>query len=680
MVNKNYIVCIIQARSASSRFPKKIFQKINNKSILEILTHRLKKSKKIQKIVVATTKKKTDDETVKICKKLNLSCYRGDENNVLKRYYNAAVKFKAHTIVRITSDCPLSDPNLIDKIIEHHKKTKSDYTSNTIKPTYPDGLDVEVFNFDNLKFAYKKAKTSYEKEHVTPFIKKNYKIVRSSYENKKDYSNSRWTIDEKEDLFFLNSILEKLKFNFSAEWKKILSTEEKHSYLKKINSKYRRDEGSKMNKNLKRWRYAKTKIVAGNSLLSKRPVIFAPDVWPTYYSKAKGISVWDIENNKYDDFSLMGVGTNTLGYANSEVDKKVIDAIKKSNMSTLNNYEEVLLAEKLLNLHRWAGKAKFARSGAEANTVALRIARCNTDKQNVAICGYHGWHDWYLSSNMSSRSKLDKHLLKGLNVKGVNKSLKNTCFPFDYNSVGQLENLIKYKKIGIIFMEVSRNFKPKNNFFKKIQNLVKKNNLILIFDECTSGFRETNGGLHLKYNIIPDICVFGKSLGNGYPITAIIGKDNIMSKSTDSFVSSTFWSDRSGPVAALETLRIMKKLKSWKYISSLGKKVKSKWLNLAKKNNLKIKVYGLDSMPSFEILSNKFLEYKTFITQEMLKKNILASNTIYISTQHNSKNLKKYFKNLDNIFKKIYLFEKNRLDINLFLNTKISQMNFKRLN
>ena len=258
--------------------------------------------------------------------------------------------------------------------------------------------------------------------------------------------------------------------------------------------------------------------------------LFCPDIWPTYYSRAKGISVWDLENNKYDDFSLMGIGTNTLGYANSEIDSKVINAIKKSNMSTLNNYDEVLLAEKLLNLHNWAGKVKFARSGAEANTVALRIARCNTDKQNVAICGYHGWHDWYLSSNMTERNKLDNHLLQGLNVKGVNRNLSNTCFPFDYNSIDQLENLIKYKKIGIIFMEVSRNLEPNKNFFKKIKKIAKKNKIILIFDECTSGFRETYGGLHLKYNIIPDICVFEKSLGNGYPITAIIGKDKIMKK------------------------------------------------------------------------------------------------------------------------------------------------------
>ena len=680
MVKKNYIVCIVQARSASSRFPKKIFQKINKEMILEILIKRLKKSEEISRIIIATTKNKSDDEIIKICKKLNVSYFRGEENNVLKRYYDAAVKFKANTIVRITSDCPLSDPYLIDKIIRYHQKLNSDYTSNTLKPTFPDGLDVEVFSFNQLKLAQSKSKNIYEREHVTPLIKNNDQILRSNYENKNDYSKSRWTIDEKDDLLFLDTILKKLKYNFLVDWKKVIKTEKKYSYLKNINSKFQRNEGSKMNNNLKRWKYAKTKIVSGNSLLSKRPIIFAPDIWPTYYSKAKGISVWDLENKKYDDFSLMGIGTNTLGYANSEIDNKVINAIKKSNMSTLNNYDEVLLAERLLELHSWAGKVKFARSGAEANTIALRIARCNTNKQNVAICGYHGWHDWYLSSNISQRNKLDKHLLQGLNVKGVNRNLINTCFPFDYNSIDQLENLIKYKKIGIIFMEVSRNLNPNKNFFKKIQNLAKKNKIILIFDECTSGFRETYGGLHLKYNIIPDICVFGKSLGNGYPITAIVGKDKIMNEASDSFISSTFWSDRSGPVAALETLKLMKKLKSWSYISKLGKKVKKQWLKLAKKNNLELKVYGLDSMPSFEIKSDKFLKYKTFITQEMLKKNMLATNSIYISTKHNSYNLKKYFTNLDYIFKKINLFEKNKLNIDAFLSTKISQSNFQRLN
>ena len=677
---KKKILCIIQARSRSSRLPLKVLKTIRGVKILEILLKRIKKSKKIDQIIVATTKDKIDNEIVKVAHKLGVFSFKGENDNVLKRYYYAAKKYKAETIVRLTADCPLSDPQLVDDIIDSHLKSKADYTSNTLIPTFPDGLDVEVFRFSQLKIAYQKSKSNYEKEHVTPFLKNDKKIFKNSYEYNEDNSESRWTIDEKEDLIFLNKILSKVKFNIFTGWKKLLKIEKKNSYLKKINSMHKRNEGSKIGINVKRWNYAKTKIAAGNSLLSKRPIIFAPDIWPTYYSKAKGINVWDLDKNKFQDFSLMGIGTNTMGYANSRIDKKVIESLKKSNMSTLNCFEEVQLAEKLLELHKWAGKAKFARSGAEANTIALRIARCTSKKSNVAICGYHGWHDWYLSSNFKSKKKLDNHLLKGLNVLGVNNNLKDTTYPFDYNSIEQLKYLIKNKKIGIIFMEVSRNIIPKNNFLKKVQKIAKENNIILIFDECTSGFREVNGGLHLKYGINPDICVFGKSLGNGYPITAVIGKDNIMDNALNSFMSSTFWSDRSGPVAALETLNQMQKNKSWVYISKLGKKIKSRWLIIAKKHDLKIRVYGLDSMPSFEIISDKFQEYKTFITQEMLKKNILATNSIYVSIKHNEKNLKKYFYILDKIFKKIKNFETNNIEISNFLNTKTSQTNFKRLN
>ena len=139
-------------------------------------------------------------------------------------------------------------------------------------------------------------------------------------------------------------------------------------------------------------------------------------------------------------------------------------------------------------------------------------------------------------------------------------------------------------------MEVSRNIKPKSNFLKKIREITKKNNIILIFDECTSGFRENLGGLHMRYKVEPDLAIFGKALGNGYAINAVIGKRTVMNSATSSFISSTFWTERSGPTAALKTLEIMKKEKSWDYISGKGKKIKDKWKQLAKYKNLKINI------------------------------------------------------------------------------------------
>jgi glutamate-1-semialdehyde 2,1-aminomutase len=674
----NQIVCIIQARVSSSRFPKKVLKKIKNKTILDILIQRVKKSKKISSIVIATSNKVEDDAIIKIAKKNNINFFRGSLNNVLKRYYDAAIFFNAKIIVRITSDCPFMDSKLLDLMIDKFLGNNYDYLSNTLKPTYPDGLDIEIFNLKALTKANQYAKNKYDLEHVTPYIKRSNYFKKFNFLSKVDTSDIRICLDEKEDFEVIKKIFSHFSYNFNVPFNKIISFLKKRIDIRNLNQKFGRDMGSKINKGLKMWTRAKNIIPGGNMLISKRPQLYAPDLWPTYFSKAKGINIWDVENKKFTDFSMMAIGTNILGYANDAVDKKVKDIITKSNISTLNAPEDILLAEKLIEMHPWAQQVKFAKTGGEINAVAIRIARSFSKKDNIAICGYHGWHDWYLSCNLANNKSLDKHLLEGLDASGVSSSLKNTCFAFDYNDIQGLKRLIKTKNIGIIFMEVRRNIEPKNNFLKKVRNIATKNNIVLIFDECTSGFRETFGGLHLKYKVNPDLAVFGKALGNGYPITAVIGKQEVMQSSEKCFISSTFWTERIGTTAALETLKIMKKRKTWKKISKLGIYVKSKWKKLAKKNQIKLKVYGLDAMPCYEILSNRWMYYKTFITQEFLKKKILATNTIYISELHSKKNLKVYFKYLDIIFKKINFFEKNRYIT--FLDTEVSQTNFKRLN
>jgi glutamate-1-semialdehyde 2,1-aminomutase len=330
------------------------------------------------------------------------------------------------------------------------------------------------------------------------------------------------------------------------------------------------------NKGNSLWKEAKKIIPGGNTLISKRQEKFIREKWPTYYSKAKKCEIWDLSGKKFYDLSLMGVGTNILGYANSEVDNAVIKAIKKSNMSTLNCPEEVQLAKKLLKMHPWAGVVKFTRSGGEANALAIRMARAHTKKNNIAFCGYHGWHDWYLSANLSDKKNLGKFLSNNINISGVSKNLKNTSFPFKYNEFEALNKVIKKKNIGIIKMEVERNEKPKKNFLKKIRNISNKKKIILIFDECTSGFRATFGGIHKKHKVNPDMMILGKALGNGYAINAVLAKKDFLKSSESLFISSTFWGERAGYVAALKTLEIMKKKKSWKNISKIGKQIKKK--------------------------------------------------------------------------------------------------------
>ena len=448
----------------------------------------------------------------------------------------------------------------------------------------------------------------------------------------------------------------------------------------KANSKEKLNQISNLNSGQKLWKKAKTIILGGNSLLSKNPNLFLPNKWPTYFSKSKGCKVWDLDNKSYVDMSLMGVGTNTLGYSNNEVDNAVKKVIKKGNLTTLNCPEEVLLAEKLLNMHPWAEKVKFARTGGEANAIAIRIARSASGKQNVAFCGYHGWHDWYLAANLRNKKTLDSHLMPGLDPLGVPQNLRNTSFGFEYNNFNQLKKLVDKENIGVIKMEVARSTQPNINFLKKVRGLATKKNIVLIFDECTTGFRECFGGLHKLININPDMAMFGKALGNGYAITAILGKKSIMDSAKRSFMSSTFWTERIGPVAAIKTLEIMEREKSWKKISYLGKKLFLIWKKLSKKHNLAIDISGLPSVAKFNFKSKNAQAYKTFITQEMLKHKFLAANAVYLSTAHNEKVLEKYSEYLDEIFYKISECEKGNLNISNILKYPISLNPFGRLN
>ena len=433
-----------------------------------------------------------------------------------------------------------------------------------------------------------------------------------------------------------------------------------------------------MKKGQKLYRQAKKIILGGNMLFSKKPELFLPDHWPTYYSKAKGTYVWDLENKKYLDM-ICTPGPNILGYSNKEIDNEVVKYLKRGNMTTFNCPEEVELARKITKIHPWSKMVKFARSGGEANAISIRIARAASKKDKIAVCGYHGWHDWYLSINLSGKDKLKEHLLPGLNPNGVPKNLNQTVFPFQYNDIESLEKILKKHDIGTIKLEVARYTKPNISFLKEVRKIANKKKIVLIFDECTTGFRRNFGGLHLTTGVEPDMAMFGKAIGNGYAINAIVGKKKVMKAAEDSFISSTFWTERVGYIAANTTLDLMEKLKPWEDLIFKGKMFKEGCLNLAKKHNIKLKVTGIDTINYLNFEKNKNQIYKTFITQEMLKAKILASNVIYFNTFHKKKHVTIYLRKLDEIFKKIKKIELNG-SVKSKLKGPISHDTFKRLN
>lgn len=678
---KKKITAIVQARIGSSRLRGKVLKKIKERENIILLLERLSMSKKIDNIVIAIPDTKENDVLNDLLKQYNYNVFRGSENNVLKRYYDCAKKFKISNILRITGDCPLVDPKLVDKLANIYQLNNYDYLSNIEERSFPDGMDIEFFNFKTLYKVNLNAISKYDKEHVTKYILRTN--IFKKYNFKKigeNFSNLRITLDTKDDFTLIKKIFDNFKNNY-------FSIEEIISFYKnnkKIFLENKKKSDSREFKNLingqKVWYRAKKAIAGGNMLFSKRPDVFLPDIWPSYFKKAKGCVVYDLDGKKYYDVSIMGIGTNILGYSNKEVDKAVSKRLFNGNMSTLNCTEEVTLAEKLLKIHPWADQARFARSGGEANAIAVRLARSYSSKQKIAFCGYHGWHDWYLATNLKKKSNLNEHLLPGLKTGGVFKNLKDSIYPFRYNDLNGLKNLIKKNpSIGIIKMEVIRNQIPQNNFLKKVRKLADQKNLILIFDECTTGFRQSFGGIHKIYGVNPDMLMLGKALGNGYAITAVLGKKNIMESIKNTFISSTFWTESLGPTAALKTLEIMEKNKTWQYITTLGKFIISKWKFIAKKNKIKIKINGIPALCSFVFLSKNHQAYKTFITQEMLKSGFLATTTIYVSIAHNKKILKKYFNCLDKLFLIIAKCE-NGDDIYRYLKTKESETDFARLN
>ena len=672
------IVAIVQARTGSIRLPNKVMKLINGIPMIEILLKRLNNSKKLNQIILATSKDVRNKNLIDHVQNLGFNCVQGSELDVLDRYLQAAKKSKADAIVRITGDCPMVDPVLVDECIHNFKDSSVDYYSNTIFPTFPDGLDIEVFKFSALEKAANESIKPSHREHVTSYIKENVFFKKINHLNNKNLSNFRWTVDDPEDFEVISNVFKYFKPNIYFSWKDVLKLYNEKSELFIANSNTKRNEGEILKTGQKLWKRAKRIIPGGNMLLSKRPEMFLPNQWPTYFSKAKGCRVWDLDGNEYFDMSIMGIGTNILGYGNNEVDQAVLNTVHSGNMSTLNCPEEVCLAEKLVELHKWADMVRLARSGGEANAIAIRIARAASGRDKVAVCGYHGWHDWYLSANLADKNILDDHLLSGLQTKGVPQNLQNTVFPFHYNRFDELERLVNNHEIGVIKMEVERSTEPENNFLKKVRKLATDHKIVLIFDECTSGFRETFGGLHKKYSVEPDMAMFGKAMGNGYAITAVIGRREIMEEAQSTFISSTFWTERIGPTAALKTLEIMEREKSWEVITKLGKEIRNRTKKLANNYDLKVSIKGIPALTGFSIDSKNSIQYKTLITQEMLSNGYLAGDSVYVCTKHTQEVIDGYFENLGNVFKLIQDCENGR-DIKKLLKDEVCHTGFRRL-
>ena len=681
------ILLIIQARCGSARLKNKIFLELNNKSILQTIIDKSKISNKINNIVVATSINIEDNKIYNFCNNNNIDCYRGDERDLIDRYYYLCKLLKPSVIIRITADCPFLDVDELDKMIYYFENNNYDYLYNTDELNTniicPEGSDIEIFNFKALEYIWNEETEIREHSVGILRIKREFynKFLNISYYDFKlnitDYKHNfigiHLSIDDNNDYCVAKFIFDNFKDNIFS-YKDILKFLD-NNYETYINIK-----NEKQNDRTGQLLYERAKqiIPGGTQLLSKRPEMFLPDNWPAYYSKVEGYTITDLDGNKYIDMGINGIGSCILGASDKDINNDVIECINRGSMSTLNHTNEVYLTEKLIELHPWAGMARYTRTSGEACAIAIRIARAYTNKYKIAFCGYHGWHDWYLATNINS-SGLDKHLIGGLSSIGVPPILEGSIYPFNYNKLDELELLFNKQDIGIVIMEPMRSTYPENNFLNNVRNLCNKHNSILIFDEVTSGFRITNGGLHKLFNVEPDIVVFGKAISNGYPLGVILGKKNIMQSAQDTFISSTYWTEGIGFTAGLSTINKFVNYNVAEHIKLIGEYFQNKLKDLSIKHNNKLNISGLPCITTFTFNYENPLYIKTLFIQEMLKNGYITTLAFYATYAHNTIIIDKYLDEINTFFYKYKTHMENN-NILQFLEGPVVHGGFQRVN
>lgn len=422
---------------------------------------------------------------------------------------------------------------------------------------------------------------------------------------------------------------------------------------------------------------ARQLIPGGTQLLSKRPELFAPNVWPAYYKHASGCEIVDLDDRRLVDMSSNCVGACLLGYASPAVDDAVRQRIASGSICTLNTPDEVELAELLLELHPWADMVRYARTGGESLAIAVRIARAATGRDQIAFCGYHGWSDWYLAANLGSE-QLGQHLLSGLEPAGVPQGLTGTMFPFQFGDLDALQQIVRDQSLAAIVMEPLRGSLPESGFPEGVRALADQSGAALIIDEVSSGWKFACGGAHLSLGIDPDIAVFSKATSNGYPMGAVIGRRSVMDAAQNSFISSTYWTDGIGPAAALATIRQMQQTDVPGHLETIGRRMMDGWNELGQRCDVPAKATGLAPFAHLEFDHPQQMQLQTLFTTRMLDRGYLAASTFYPTLAHSEQHVDDFLSAAQEVFAEFH-DHIARGDVESQLQTPVRQSGFQRL-
>jgi glutamate-1-semialdehyde 2,1-aminomutase/spore coat polysaccharide biosynthesis protein SpsF len=551
-------IAIIQARLSSTRLPGKVLLPIQGRPALDWVVGAARAIPGIDKVVIATSTGADDDAVADWAKGAGVACHRGPLDDVLARFVIAARAEAADYVMRLTADCPFLDPQVAGQVLALLKRGGLDYASNVAPASWPDGLDCEAFTMAALLAADRDASRATDREHVTLFIRDRRHRFKSQGVvcPLPGLAAERWTLDEPADLEFLEAVAAHLPARPS--YLEVLGALDAHPELRAINARIKRNEG--LAKSLRKepappfngtetserlLARAEKVIPLGSQTFSKSRIQY-PASSPMMLTHGQGGRVWDVDGNCYVDM-VCGLLPVVLGYQDPDVDTAIRNQLNAGISFSLATELETQLAERLVELIPCAEMVRFGKNGTDATSAAIRLARAFTGRDRVGVCGYHGWQDWYIGS--TSRHK------------GVPQAVQDLTHVFAYNDLDSAKKLFTDHpgEMAALILEPMNAVDPKPGYLESLKELAHAHGALLIFDEVITGFRYALGGAQSMFGVTPDLASFGKSMGNGMPISAVLGRADILREMEEVFISGTFGGEALSLAASIATIDKMKR-------------------------------------------------------------------------------------------------------------------------
>lgn len=639
-------VAIIQARMGSTRLPGKVMADLGGRPVLDWVVRSTKTIPGIDDVTVATSTAPADQEIVDWCSTAGVPCFRGSETDVLARYAGAAAAARADVIMRVTADCPLFDPWVGGQVLALLRRSGADYACNIEPASWPDGLDCEVVRADVLQAAHRDATRAPDREHVTLFIR--HGLSRFRVENLNcplpGLASLRWTLDTPADMDFIRAVVALLPSQRPPSHLEVLAVLEKEPQLLAINQSETRDEGlarslrtepvttdRSYKQSQALLQRAERRIPLGSQTFSKSRIQYPVGAAPMFLTHGNGGRVWDVDGNEYVDL-VSGLLPVVLGYRDPDVDAAIRRQLNRGISFSLATDLEIELAERLCRLIPCAEMVRFGKNGTDATSAAIRLARAATRRDRIALCGYHGWQDWYIGATTRNL--------------GVPQAVSHLSHMLPFNDLEAAEALLNQHRgeFAALILEPTSVTEPKPGYLQGLKDLAHRHGALLIFDEVITGFRWSLGGAQAHFGVTPDLAAFGKAMGNGMPISAVLGRADLMALMEEIFFSGTFGGEALSLAAAIATVDKLQRHDVPRQLWRTGEKLKRETAALITRHGLQEQIALLGSAPwtilAFQNHPNAAKEaIKTLLLREMLAAGVLMNSSHNVTFAHDDNDL-----------------------------------------